>query len=193
MKQIISNGQIICQLNQKNKKTKKLKTQKVETHKICTKCGVRKLLDNFYNDTRAKDGKQSQCRLCVLEERITKKFIYFIHDIDVNRVKIGYTSNLHNRAHELLFGASVCTKRKLLYIIPGNLAKETILHDMFKENQWNKKEIGSREWFNNTDNVIIDFIKSLNEKNKDSITSKKIKYGWSLLSEKMKEDSVFLL
>ena len=33
--------------------------------KICTKCKEEKTLDMYNNSTKAKDGKQSQCRVCV--------------------------------------------------------------------------------------------------------------------------------
>lgn len=34
-------------------------------NKICTKCKQDKSFDDFTNDKRAKDGKHSQCKLCV--------------------------------------------------------------------------------------------------------------------------------
>ena len=148
--------------------------------KTCSVCHVPKLLSSFYKNNRAKDGRQSQCKECVQKKKRTKKFIYFIHDLDVNRIKIGYSAKLKNRVNTLLYGSSVCSNRELLYIIPGNISKEQILHNMFKEYLWNNK--GSKEWFNNTDNVIIDFIDTLRQKNKKNVLiTEKINYGMSLL------------
>lgn len=35
-------------------------------NKICSKCGILKPLSEFYNDKKGKDGKQAQCKECVL-------------------------------------------------------------------------------------------------------------------------------
>jgi 5-methylcytosine-specific restriction endonuclease McrA len=32
--------------------------------KICTKCGINKALEDFYEDSRHKDGRQSECKSC---------------------------------------------------------------------------------------------------------------------------------
>ena len=109
---------------------------------------------------------QAICRLCTINQTKQKNFIYFVHDLDVNRIKIGYTANLKGRIHTLLYGPGVCTERKLLYTIPGKRAKEMVLHEMFAAYQWNKNDVGGREWFNNENNVIIDFIETLKGKNK---------------------------
>ncbi len=33
--------------------------------KVCTKCGVEKVLDEFYRSKRGKFGRCSHCKLCV--------------------------------------------------------------------------------------------------------------------------------
>lgn len=32
--------------------------------KLCSRCGDEKTLDNYYNDSKSSDGKQSQCNIC---------------------------------------------------------------------------------------------------------------------------------
>lgn len=47
--------------------------------KICTKCGIKKSLDEFNNDKQKKDGKRSRCINC------TK--LYYVENKDVMNVQ----------------------------------------------------------------------------------------------------------
>lgn len=37
------------------------------THKVCTKCKEDKLMDEYHNNSKSADGKQSRCKACISE------------------------------------------------------------------------------------------------------------------------------
>jgi superfamily II helicase len=41
--------------------------------RICKKCSLDKEIQQFYKNKKLKDGYESKCKSCVLEERNTKK------------------------------------------------------------------------------------------------------------------------
>jgi len=48
--------------------------------KICKKCSIDKEIENFYKNKKLKDGYESKCKSCVLEERSNKKDIYSVYN-----------------------------------------------------------------------------------------------------------------
>lgn len=42
-------------------------------NKICTKCGINKILEDFYKDARAKNGKTSTCKICINKYYVNNK------------------------------------------------------------------------------------------------------------------------
>jgi hypothetical protein len=41
----------------------------MDKHKICTKCSFKKHRDMFPNKSKNKDGKDTQCRICIKNSR----------------------------------------------------------------------------------------------------------------------------
>ncbi|WP_340618454.1 GIY-YIG nuclease family protein [Xenorhabdus entomophaga] len=99
--------------------------------------------------------------------------VYFVLDVENERVKIGVSNNISQRVNTLKrqYGA-----KKLIFIsiIPsGGVKAESALHRFFSPLRIEKKGLG-REWFSYTDE-LSDFVNSLN---KYAIRSKCLKaYG----------------
>lgn len=74
-----------------------METEVIKT-KICTKCDVRKPIDNFSDRKTAKDGKRSQCKLCIQSGKKGLNIcgIYKITS-PTGRVYIGQSRDIKNR------------------------------------------------------------------------------------------------
>ena len=83
--------------------------------KVCTDCGERKLLQEFYMSSHSQDGKTSSCKNCIDENYNLKQeskhhphgeSVYFIQDSRNKRVKISSGSNPYLDLENLQQGSS---------------------------------------------------------------------------------------
>ena len=83
--------------------------------------------------------------------------IYFIHDPEADRIKIGKARNLDERLYALRsqYGSSL----SVMATMPGSFPEEGKLHQRFRHL---RLPAPGREWFQ-TDKELIDFIESLSE------------------------------
>jgi hypothetical protein len=108
---------------------------------LCPRC---KIALNNINETH-KDSKQNPCKA----NKIAKgAFVYLMHDITNDLLKIGYSENPYRRHKEMVHGST--NEISLLGFYPGSKVNENIVHTKFKNVRV------KREWFSN-DASIIDY------------------------------------
>jgi len=83
---------------------------------------------------------------CFPKKRAKGAFVYLMHDIDQNLLKIGFTENPKRRFKEIANANT--NKIEFLGTIPGTKTNESNLHRKWK--RFNAK----LEWFNYDDDII---------------------------------------
>lgn len=117
-------------------------------------------------EARKEKYEQKQADKKEFKEKILNKsyapgkmtgFIYFLQSETNDRIKIGYTVDIHNRIQGLQTEKK--DKLVLLLMVPGNFGYETFLHKMFKQHNI------EGEWFN-PDPEILEYMDNLKELDK---------------------------
>ena len=124
--------------------------------KICSKCKIEKLLDDFHNDKKSKDGKVLWCKLC--KHKHTKKYYS-----DNREKKLQYTKEYNIKNKEKIKGAD--KKRNKIY---RDKNKEKIQEKVKLYKEANKEK-------------IIQSNKRYREENKEFIKTSKQKYKTKML------------
>ena len=148
--------------------------------KTCTNCNIEKSLVEFYNDKRAKDNKQSQCKKCDIKNSIiyrqehrSKKSEYdkkrYQENKDEIRRKGGYQSMYENKNCSLYLGVVIAERLirhlfKDVQVMPnGNPKFDFICNKGMKIDvkarciEYNNKTKNPRWKFDINQNKIADF------------------------------------
>jgi len=85
---------------------------------------------------------------CKAKKHAKGAFVYLMHDLTNDLLKIGYSEDPHRRHKELIHGST--NEIRLLGYFIGSKVNEHIVHSIFASNRL------KREWFKN-DTLIIDY------------------------------------
>ena len=111
-------------------------------------------IDSLIAKKKAEEEKKYEkyLNLCNKEEKPCDTYLYLIKDTDLNRLKIGKTTNPNSRLKQLQCANS--NKLEILYSIPNKGYMEEDVHEIFSSLRING------EWFF-YDNKIIEYFKAL--------------------------------
>jgi len=108
---------------------------------LCPRC---KAPLKYFNEIH----KNNQMQYCKSKNKEKIGYVYLMHDITNDLLKIGYSENPYRRHKEMVHGST--NEISLLGFYPGSKVNENIVHTKFKNVRV------KREWFSN-DASIIDY------------------------------------